>query len=126
VRNRIRTSIVKGLPLAIVKSYGALNNGGARVNRIFRNSSMQMYSAEGGWEHPCEVRISDGSIAVSYQDGPLAVVYEGEEQGEGHYSLEAVAVAGRAPLHRAPNSEFLEGWWWEEGAVGGWRIQLVE
>ena len=47
---------------------------------VYRNCTMENFSdADGQWEHPCQVRISDGSITVSYElDGEI-IVYQGPE-----------------------------------------------
>jgi len=88
---------------------------------VFKNCEMTMFSADGEWSHPCEVRIGSGSIAVSYEDdGP--VVYEGPELEPGHFKLKA--VNGRATLHRITDDDILEGSWFEGGYQGMWRIQL--
>lgn len=91
---------------------------------VFRNSDMTMYSADGEWSIPCEVRIDAGSIAVSYDDEDGPVVYEGTEEGAGHFRLTAPRVAGRATLHRFYADDMLEGFWVESGHEGMWRIQL--
>lgn len=90
---------------------------------VFKNCMMTMFSAHDEWDHPCEVRISDSSIAISYHDdGP--VVYEGSEIEPGHFKLQSSAVGGRATLHRTGNEDILEGSWVEKGVQGMWRIQL--
>lgn len=93
---------------------------------VFKNSEMTMFSSEGEWTHPCEVKITDASIVVSYRDDGQFVVYEGEESGEGHFKLRSSNVKGRGTLHRFPNDDIFEGWWAEESYQGMWRIQLDE
>lgn len=85
-----------------------------------------MFSAEGEWSSPCEVRIADGSITVSYMDGAKFVVYEGSENGAGHFKVRSEAVRGRASLHCFHDDDILEGHWIENGSMGMWRIQLIE
>ena len=75
--------------------------------------------------YDAEVRISDGSIAVSYSDGEGNwTTYSGKETGAGHYSLTSKTVNGKATLHRFPRSKILEGWWTEDGYAGMWRLYL--
>ncbi|MGH2343040.1 hypothetical protein ACRC7T_16335 [Segnochrobactraceae bacterium EtOH-i3] len=73
---------------------------------------------------PCQVSISNGTIAVSYEDENGPVVYEGAEIEPGHFKLTAPKVSGRATLHRFPNGTLLEGHWFEDGIRGMWRITL--
>jgi hypothetical protein len=74
---------------------------------------------------PCSVRIGALSIVIEYQDDGT-VTYRGRAEAPGHYSLECVALGGRATLHRAPGSPVLEGFWNEGGYRGMWRIYLSE
>ena len=101
--------------------------GKAKKKTIWKNSKMLI----GYWdealpvEEKCEVRISEGGIAVSYVDADIGfVVYHGRESGKGHFELKAPEVEGRATLHRFENGEFLEGHWIEEGWEGFWKIEL--
>ena len=73
---------------------------------------------------PCEVRISNGTIAVSYEEIDGAVVYEGPEVEPGHFKLAAQKVSGRGTLHRFHDDDLLEGGWSEDGLSGMWRITL--
>ena len=92
---------------------------------MFRNS--KMYYGDGlGEQCPCEVRISGGTIAISYQGDSGPVVYEGPEVEPGHFRLTAQSVNGRASLHRLPDDAILEGSWSEGGYEGMWRIELDE
>jgi hypothetical protein len=93
---------------------------------VFKNSTMTMFTNDGEWDHPCEVRISEGSIAVSYADDGSLVVYEGEEIELGHFKLESKSVNGRATLHRFAGADFLEGHWIENRVRGMWQVQLDE
>ena len=74
----------------------------------------------------CEVRITDDQIVVSYETDEGHTVYAGSENTAGHYILESESPAGRATLHRLPDSLILEGYWEEGGSKGMWRIQLGE
>jgi hypothetical protein len=72
------------------------------------------------------VRISDGSIAISYKDEGQTVVYNGDELEPGHFKLQSNDVVGRATLHRFASADVLEGHWVESGSQGMWRVQLIE
>jgi len=72
----------------------------------------------------CEVKIGNGEIVVSYEEGGGFAVYKGEEVSEGHFILEYPENKGKASLHRFANSNTLEGFWVEGGAKGFWRIYL--
>lgn len=87
---------------------------------------MTMYSADGEWDHPCEVRIDSNQIIVSYEDAGSFVVYEGSQLEPGHFKLHSKSVNGRATLHRFENDDTLEGFWIEERMQGMWRVQLDE
>ena len=93
---------------------------------VYRNCTMEMFDAEGQWDLPCQVRISDGTIAVSYKLDGAIVVYEGRETEPGHFRLSSDAANGRATLHRFSNDEVLYGWWLEDGHEGMWRVTLDE
>jgi hypothetical protein len=91
---------------------------------IWKHSFLTSFGAGGEMtEDSCEVRISNGSIAISYDDVGK-VVYEGTEEAPGHFRLSCSAVNGRATLHRFPDDDMLEGFWAEGGYLGMWRIQL--
>jgi len=75
---------------------------------------------------PCEVRITGDQIVVSYETDDGYTVYAGSEKAPGHFILESDSPAGRATLHRLPDSLILEGYWEEGGSKGMWRIQLGE
>ena len=93
---------------------------------VYRNCTMEMFDAKGQWELPCEVRISDGSIAVSYNRGGVPKVYEGPETEPGHFKMTCDSIGGRATLHRFAGDDLLDGWWIEEGYEGMWRVTLEE
>ena len=93
---------------------------------LYRKSSMEMFSTDGQWSHPCEVRIDGRHIAVSYKDNGIIILYEGPELEPGHFELRAKGVVGKATLHRFANDEMLDGWWLENGNEGMWRISLDE
>ncbi len=93
---------------------------------VWRGCSMDSYYETGEFypDTPCEVRISGGTIAVSYVTDDQFVVYEGPEIEPGHFELTAPKVSGRATLHRFQDDEVLEGSWSEDGLSGMWRIIL--
>lgn len=94
---------------------------------VWHNGSMDTYTQEDDFfcNHACEVRISGGTIAVSYIGEEIGVVvYEGTEVEPGHFRLTAPSVEGRATLHRFRDDNVLEGWWHEGGDEGMWRITL--
>lgn len=85
------------------------------------------YNDDADCGDPCEVKIDNGRIVVSYEDeGGGYIVYEGSENGAGHFELSAPSVNGRATLHMFNGNKVLEGWWDEEGTRGMWRIFLRE
>ena len=98
--------------------------------------SVLFYSTEPAWERiPCTVQIRDGRISVEYKekdDSPAS--YEGFEDGEGHFHLEATAahISGTATLHKSPaKPRILEGNWKESRngrstERGMWIITLNE
>jgi hypothetical protein len=95
--------------------------------KVYRNSKLHSYESDGLYEPlPCEVRIGEGTMAVSYQGEGGLVVYEGREEGPGHFRLAAQGVNGRATLHRFENDNMLDGWWLEDSYEGMWRIELNE
>ncbi|MHB1643403.1 MAG: hypothetical protein ACYCS8_12220 [Acidithiobacillus sp.] len=97
---------------------------------IWRNVIVDTYYADGsapelGERDTVEVRIDEREIVVSYEDDDGVVIYRGNNDGSGHFSLEAPERNGRASLHRfIPNGNFLEGYWIEGGSTGMWRIEL--
>lgn len=96
----------------------------------YKNATMRTYTfgVDNVSKKKCEVCLDeDGEIEVSYrcssnENGYTS--YEGKAQGDGHYLLESVTPAGRASLHRFPDSLILEGYWEEDDAQGMWRIEL--
>jgi hypothetical protein len=104
---------------------GKLRQEGTMI--VYRNSKLHSYESDGLYEPlPCEVRIGEGMIAVSYQGEGGLVLYEGREEGPGHFRLAAQGVNGRATLHRFENDNVLDGWWLEDSYEGMWRIELNE
>lgn len=91
---------------------------------VFKNSTMTIFTDEGESDCRCEVRISDSTIAVSYNDDGQVVVYDGPEIEPGHFKLKSSTVNGRGTLHRFGDDDILEGSWVEDGYQGMWRIQL--
>ena len=93
---------------------------------IWNNSKMQVLYydktvADENW--PCVVRISDTEIVVEYRDEGT-VIYRGENDGSGHYTLRC-SDGSEATLHSFAGSELLEGSWREDGMRGMWRIALA-
>ncbi len=78
----------------------------------------------------CDVNLNeDGVIEVSYKSKATlrgCTVYDGQENGEGHYLIESEKPVFRGSLHRFPGSMMLEGYWEKEGDQGMWRIELDE
>ncbi len=72
----------------------------------------------------CEIRITEKEIVVSYEDDGEYVIYRGADEGHGHFVLECPERRGKATLHQIPKSQFLEGFWIEDGYKGFWRIKL--
>jgi hypothetical protein len=87
---------------------------------------METYYADGNAmaTYPCEVRLDEGSVAVTYASDGGPVTYEGTELGVGHFKLTSPSPKGNATLHMFAGAGVLEGWWSEDGAVGMWRIHL--
>jgi hypothetical protein len=95
--------------------------------KVYRNSKIDTYCADQSYfATPCEVKIIENEIVVSYKTDNGFVLYKGEELGDGHYSLSASATGGRATLHRVPREDTLEGSWVEDRQIGMWRIDLEE
>lgn len=95
---------------------------------IWKHSQMETYFADqtvsNKW--PCEVRIGNGKIVVSYESDGF-VTYEGVDDGTGHFELKnSNNVRDRATLHLTVEKDRLEGSWIEEGQEGMWRIDLEE
>lgn len=86
------------------------------------------YSADEAWQNIlCDVRISNGSIRVEYEEDERRVSYSGAEDGDGHFTLTPAHTDGTATLHRSPSEpDLLEGSWIENGYKGMWRIELSE
>ena len=88
------------------------------------DSFYYMSAADTG--HPCEVRMDDKEIVVSYYSEDGYVQYKGDNDGSGHFSLTADAGDGKASLHNFKESPYLEGYWIESGQRGMWRITLID
>lgn len=74
----------------------------------------------------CQVRIGEGRIAISYEEEGHHVVYEGREDGGGHFRLVRLGGGGSATLHQFPEEDELEGFWQEGGYLGFWRVTLSD
>ena len=75
-------------------------------------------------EYPCEVRIDENEIVVSYKEDNMHVLYKGKSNGIGHYYLTCSEQNGEASLHRFPDAVILDGHWLEGVYKGFWRIYL--
>ncbi len=75
---------------------------------------------------PCEVKLDENKIIVSYKENGIPVLYKGEEISEGHFKLKPEGKNGEASLHKFKENEYLEGHWHEDTWEGMWRIQLNE
>ncbi|HKI15988.1 MAG TPA: hypothetical protein VKA12_13465 [Roseiarcus sp.] len=95
---------------------------------VYKNATCDTYHAEGVEKNlPVEVRISGGSVAVSYEDDDgRPAVYEGNEIAPGHYELRKSNGNGTATLHLTPGGSVLEGSWIEDGYAGMWQIDIAE
>jgi hypothetical protein len=94
---------------------------------IYRNSKADTYYNDGAdYAAPCQVRIENGSITVSYEAKGQQVDYEGKEIEPGHFILKSASMEGNATLHKVPNEGVLEGWWLEGDYEGMWRIKLED
>lgn len=92
-----------------------------------RMASLYYSSREALENIPCTVKILDKRIRVEYEEGGKTVWYEGEDEGNDHFSLIATHTQGQATLHRSPaRPEILEGYWVEGSYRGMWRIELSE
>jgi hypothetical protein len=94
---------------------------------VYKNAKCDTYCSEGVEQHvPLEVKIENGSIAVSYKEDGILVVYEGRENEPGHFELERRGISSKATLHRFHDDDVLEGSWREDRYEGMWRIELGE
>lgn len=96
---------------------------------LYRNSQMTMYFPEETVSErwPCDVRIDEGIIVVSYSSPEGHVVYKGTELQPGHFKLTSTENAtGSATLHRFEGAETLEGSWYEDREFGMWQIDLSD
>lgn len=82
------------------------------------------YSDDAGDDTECDVRIEGKRIVLDLPGDRL--VYSGTEIGSGHYKLECKTNGGRGTLHRIPDDDILEGYWYEDGTLGMWRLQLID
>lgn len=72
----------------------------------------------------CQVKITGKTIEIGYKEDKEYIIYTGLDEGNGHFSLKCPEKRAKATLHRSPNSNYLEGFWVEEGEQGFWRITL--
>jgi hypothetical protein len=87
-------------------------------------TAIKYFSASGEPRLSCEVRISDGTIAVSWIGDEGPETWSGTEIAPGHFELKG--SNGTAELHRSPNSDILVGSWVADNQEGLCRIELTE
>ena len=92
---------------------------------LYDNATVTSYFTDGGSDtQDCEVRMDGETIVVDGGDW----MYEGREQGPGHYRLESRGrngnLDGTATLHRFDGASRLVGDWVEGRESGTWRIDL--
>lgn len=92
---------------------------------VYKNSKVTSYYGNGSEMTPCEVRISDGTIAVSYKTASGLEVYEGKDQGGGFYRLRRVNASGTATFYHIVDEDTLIGTWFQDSDEGMWRIDLL-
>lgn len=73
----------------------------------------------------CRVSIDKEHITVTYDDDHDVVTYSGIDHGNGHFSLKCPERKGEASLHMFKDGNILEGYWFEGGTRGMWRIKLA-
>ena len=98
---------------------------------IWKNSLMTTAYLDDSFadvDDPCEVRITDSEIVVSYinEDESGYDLYKGQEIADGHFKLFCEEKQGKATLHLVENENVLEGFWVEGGNQGFWRIELIK
>ena len=94
---------------------------------VWHNCKMDTVSYRAADEdEPCEVKIDENVIVVSYFDDGGAVNYVGANDGTGHFKLDCKERDGQATLHMFEGGRFLEGYWIEGGYRGFWRIRLAD
>lgn len=74
----------------------------------------------------CEVILNDNEIVISYEEGDEIVVYQGANDGNGHFRLLSNYEQGSATLHMFEGDKMLVGTWAESGEKGTWIIVLGE
>jgi len=90
----------------------------AKMDTVYYDGSLAVEGDE------CEVKLDNGKMVISYEDGCGFTLYEGKETSEGHFMLECRQNGGKASLHCFPKRKILEGFWIENGEKGFWRIFL--
>jgi hypothetical protein len=95
---------------------------------VWKNAVMQTFYADEtvSDDTPCEVRIADSEIAVSWKSEQGPILWRGTEipKDSGHFELSS--PTGRAILHRSPDSDEVVGRWIAEREEGMCRIDLGE
>jgi len=74
-----------------------------------------------------KIRITEGSIFLSYIVDDREITWEGHEHGDGHFLLkENNADNSKATLHRFSGSKILEGYFSIGEEKGMWRFEIQE
>jgi len=97
---------------------------------IWKNSLMTTVyydETEANEGEKCEVKIDNKTIVASYGDREGGfTIYEGKNDGTGHFELFCPKRRGRATLHMFKGAKVLEGSWIEEDERGFWKIELFD
>lgn len=90
------------------------------------NCRVAFFYADGSevFELACTVTLDGDGIRVEYDDD-APVAWHGHGDGAGHFVLTCGERNVHATLHRAGNSDILEGFWNEDNSRGMWRIHLA-
>lgn len=92
---------------------------------LYKNATYDNYRSEGMFTNlACEVVLRPKELVVSYYEDGQHFVYRGPETGAGHYLLHCVQNGGKAEMHHMPDTDYINGWWHENGEEGMWRIFL--
>ena len=78
----------------------------------WKNCTCDIYYRDEGSELNApgyEICINGDQLTISFQGTQGRIAYRGSDLGGGHYELTTDLIEGRASVHRAPNSEVIEG-----------------
>ena len=81
------------------------------------------YNDEPYVDHPCEVKIDDGLIEVSYTIDDGKFIYKGHEQTPSIYTLKGIDGCN-ATLYWSDKAKIMYGDWSQDGLRGLWKITL--